>query len=211
MTLVAVSGAYGAGGSVIGPALAERLGVPFLDRAIPLGVAFELGLPVDEADADDRVSGGWLERVLRGFAGQDAGAPVDAEPVTTEEFRRVTEEVLRRHTARGEGVVLGRAAVIVLRDDPRALRVRLDGPPERRIRQAMRLEGLDAPIAERRMRAADRTHAAYASRCYGADLADPSLYDIVLDSTRIDHETCIAVLVAAALALPASAPAISRN
>ena len=36
MTLVAISASFGAGGSRIGPALAERLGVPFLDRAIPL-------------------------------------------------------------------------------------------------------------------------------------------------------------------------------
>ena len=36
MSLVALSASYGAGGSVIGPALAERLDVPFIDRAIPL-------------------------------------------------------------------------------------------------------------------------------------------------------------------------------
>ena len=40
--LIALSAAYGAGGSIIGPALADRLGVPFLDRAIPLAVADRL-------------------------------------------------------------------------------------------------------------------------------------------------------------------------
>ena len=32
MALIAISAPYGAGGSEIAPALAERLGVPFLDR-----------------------------------------------------------------------------------------------------------------------------------------------------------------------------------
>jgi shikimate kinase len=39
MHVVTLSAGYGAGGSVIGPAVAERLGVPFLDRALPAGVA----------------------------------------------------------------------------------------------------------------------------------------------------------------------------
>jgi len=40
--LIALSASYGAGGNAIGPALAERLGVPFLDRAIPIRVAARL-------------------------------------------------------------------------------------------------------------------------------------------------------------------------
>ncbi|HYB27041.1 MAG TPA: hypothetical protein VEF89_10550 [Solirubrobacteraceae bacterium] len=38
MTLVALSAFNGTGGSVVGPTVAERLGVPFVDRAIPLAV-----------------------------------------------------------------------------------------------------------------------------------------------------------------------------
>jgi hypothetical protein len=30
-----IAAAYGSGGRVIGPAVAERLGLPFVDRAIP--------------------------------------------------------------------------------------------------------------------------------------------------------------------------------
>ncbi|HEY0540394.1 MAG TPA: cytidylate kinase family protein, partial [Actinoallomurus sp.] len=36
--VVTVSATFGAGGSVIGPAVAERLGKPFVDRAIPYTV-----------------------------------------------------------------------------------------------------------------------------------------------------------------------------
>src|SRR3712207_7367410 len=47
---------------------------------------------------------------------------------------------LREHAATGNAVVLGRAAAVVLHEDQRALHVRLDGPVERRIAQAMALE-----------------------------------------------------------------------
>src|SRR5437588_444537 len=130
MSLVALSAAYGAGGTVIGPQVAERLGVPFLDRAIPLQVAERLEDPVEHAAAHDEESPeSFVDRLLRGFIGTDVGvpAPVPPETFTSEDFRQATEEVLLTQARSGEGVILGRAAVVVLRDDPRALRVRLDG------------------------------------------------------------------------------------
>ena len=42
MSLVTLSATYGAGGSVVGPALAQRLDAPFVDRLIPTEVAARL-------------------------------------------------------------------------------------------------------------------------------------------------------------------------
>jgi hypothetical protein len=124
MTLVALSASYGAGGSLVGRAVAERLGVPFLDRAIPMAVAERLDVPLDDAEAfDTRGGDSWLDRLLRGFIGADVGAPapVPSESFTSEDFARATEQVLCQQASTGEGVMLGRASAIVLRDDPRAL------------------------------------------------------------------------------------------
>jgi cytidylate kinase len=204
MTLVALSASYGAGGSVVGPAVATRLDVPFVDRAIPLAVADRLEVPVDDATAhDERVKGSWLERVLSGFLGGDPAAPtpLPAETVSAEDFRRATEEVLLQQATSGQGVILGRAAVVVLRDDPRVLRVRLDGPAQRRVRQAMRLDGnLDRERAERTLRQFDRTHDAYALQFYGVNIRDPALYHVVLDSTAIELEACVEIIALAASA-----------
>jgi cytidylate kinase len=209
VTLVALSASYGAGGSRIGPALAKRLAVPFLDRAIPVAVAEELGVSVDDAAAHDEEARGasFLERVLRGFIGTDVGAPAPApaETFTTEDFRQATEEVLMRQADTGEGVILGRGAVIVLREDPRVLLVRLDGPPERRVRQAMALGGVDEETARNALRRLDRTHADYARQFYGTDIRDPSLYHLMLDSTSIELETCVELIAVTASSLARSA------
>lgn len=202
--LVVLSASYGAGGSVIGPKLAERLGVPFVDRAIPVAVAAELDVPVDEAEAHDgEVSESFLDRILRGFVGSDVGvpAPVPAETFSSEDFRRATEDVLLKQAATGEGVLLGRAAVVVLRDHPGVLRVRLDGAPERRIRQAMALGGIDEQTAKAALRRLDRTHADYARQFYGADIRDPSLYHLIVDSTAVALDVCVDAIALAAGAL----------
>lgn len=200
--LIALSASYGAGGNLVGPALAERLGVPFLDRAIPLKVAEELQVPFEEADSVEAESPSWLERLLRGFVGIEPAGPTPLPPdaLTSDDFRRETEKVLLAQCETGEGVLLGRAAAVVLRDDPRVLRVRLDGPREARIRQAVALGGTDEETAARTLDRLDRTHADYARELYGADIHDPSFYDLTIDSTRIPPATCVDLILTAARA-----------
>lgn len=204
MTLVALSAAYGAAGSEVGPLLAERLGVPFVDRAIPLEVARRLDVELPTAEEhDEQIGGSFLKRILSGFIAHDAGAPVPVGPELTvgEDFRQATEQVILAQAATGKGVILGRAAVIVLRARPDVLRVRLDGPPERRAAQAARIGGIGLEEAEQALRRLDGAHAAYWSRFYGADIKDPSLYDLMIDSTVIEIDACVEILARAARSL----------
>ena len=157
MTIVTVSAAYGAGGALVGPKLAERLGVPFLDRALPTEIAERLAIPLAEAVARDESIGGVLSRMAMRLApiGLAFGAETAPDAVDEEAYRRTTEDVIREHAASGDLVVLGRAAALVLHDDPRSLHVRLDGPRDRRIEQAVRLgqgesaRGREAPGRDR--------------------------------------------------------------
>lgn len=201
--LVALSASYGAGGSRVGPELAQRLGVPFVDRAIPFAVSERLDVDVEAAEEhDERLGGRTLERILRGFIGQNVGAPVPiaSEMTIDEDFRRATEEVLLAQAESGEGVILGRGAAIVLRDRPQVLRARLDGLAEARAAQAVRLAGIEPDEALETLKRLDRAHGEYTRRFYGADIRDPGLYDIVLDSTRIDLDKCVELLEVAARA-----------
>jgi cytidylate kinase len=208
-SLVTLSASYGAGGSRIGPAVAERLGVSFLDRVIPLEVAERLDVPPEDAAAHDQAVGAtWIERVVRSFVTADPGvpAPMVAEDFSSDEFRRATEEVITQQAAAGAGVILGRAGAILLRDDPRALRVRLDGPPERRIRQAMALGDVDEATARRAQSKADRTHVAYVKHFYNLDIHDPRLYHLVIDSTTVAIDACVELIGAAARGITGRLP-----
>lgn len=204
MTLVTLSAPYGAGGSVVGHRLAERLDVPFVDRAIPAQVAERLDVPVDDAHAhDEQAPDSFLDRLLRGFIGTDIGvpAPLPAEGFTSEDFRRATEEVLLRQAATGEGVILGRGGMIVLRDELRVLRVRLHGPVERRVRQAMALGSVDEQTARDALARLDRAQSDYVRQFYGADIHDCGLYHLVIDSTVVELDACIELIVLAAEAV----------
>jgi cytidylate kinase len=203
ITLVTLSAAYGAGGSEVGPRLAERLGVPFVDRAIAAGMADRLGLTEAEAlKLDEDVERG-LDRILGNLAPvADFYGDVDPALLKRSGHHEAAEEVIREVAATGRAVILGRAGAVVLADDDRALHVRLTGPAPARVEQAMRLEGLDRHDAERRAKKTDRAREAYVKRYYNCDARDPSLYDVVLDSTRLGLGVCVEVLAAACAAAP---------
>jgi Cytidylate kinase-like family len=206
MTIIALSAAYGAAGSQIGPGLARRLGVPFIDRGIALAVAERLDIPVDDALAhEERGSKSLLERMLSGFLGADPGAPapLPSDVITPEDFHRASQEALLAQAATGRGVILGRGAAAGLRNDARVLRVRLTGPVERRIEHAMRVRDLDRDTATRTVRALDRTHADYLRQFYDVDILDPCLYHVMIDATAFDADVCIDLIVAAAEAFDA--------
>jgi cytidylate kinase len=198
ITLVTLSAAYGAGGSEIGPRLAERLGVPFVDRAIAAGMADRLGITEAEAEKlDDDVERG-LDRILSSLAPVgDFYGDVDPALLERSSHHEAAEAVIREIAATGRAVILGRAGAVVLRDDDRALHVRLTGPADARVEQATRLEGLDRRDAERRCKKTDRAREAYVKRYYNCDARDPSLYDVVLDSTRLGIDACVEILAAA--------------
>jgi Cytidylate kinase-like family len=64
---VTLAALYGSRDSVIGPRVAERLGVPFLDREIPEAVAARSGLSTDAVAVEEflaqaSVSGGVARR-----------------------------------------------------------------------------------------------------------------------------------------------------
>jgi cytidylate kinase len=196
--LVTISASYGAGGSQVGPALAERLGVEFLDRAIPTRVAERLDVPLDDALAHDESLGDAIGRLASSFAllPELAGAMVQAGVLAGEDYRRETEQLIRERAAHG-AVILGRAGAVILHDAEHALHVRLDAPAERRIANAMELEGLSRQDAERLRKSGDRAREAYVRHFYGCDARDPALYHLVIDSTALPTAAVIDVIAAA--------------
>ncbi|KQS73204.1 AAA family ATPase [Modestobacter sp. Leaf380] len=201
MGVVTVSATFGCGGADIAPAVAEQLGLPFHDRVIPARVALRLGVPVEEAEANDEsvVRGLWRLVASLGSMPDPVGGVLPASSVPDERSYRLQTDRVVTEIADGDGgVVLGRAAALVLRDRPDALHVRLDGPEERRLAAAVAHLGRPEDEVRRELLAADRTRAAYVRHFHRADPADSRLYHLVVDSTALDHATVVDLVVRAA-------------
>lgn len=203
MGTVTIAATYGAGGSVIAPAVAERLNLPFIDRAIPVAAAEGLHDSLHAALAEDADNtsavGRLLDRVLA-TSGLFVGVTVSPEQRGALPEIARTEAMLRHIAGSTGAVILGRAGVFALRGVPHVLNVRLDGDVEARCRAAAARLGIDEAAAAREQHQTDHARLAYVQHFYprAGEWNDPRHYEVMLDSTRLSDEVCIEIIVRAA-------------
>ena len=196
---VTVSAAFGLNGAAIAALVAEQLELPLLDRAINSEVASALHVSVEEAALGSPRKSFTakffeiLSPLSSGVLGEAAGATLlDFDEAAT--FRAQSEAVIRESAATG-AVILGRGGSCALRHEPDVLRVRLFGPEEARVKQAMTVLGIDEATARRQMHEVDSAREHYTKKLYKTDANDPDLFQLQLDSTALSPEVCADVIV----------------
>src|SRR6476661_6961156 len=128
MAVITVTRGLGSGGDEIAFKVAERLGIPFLDREITHSVAAEAGISVESLRDTER-GPSLVDRMLDYLARYPAedGIHWPYDPGirnfdTADRSRRLIEQFIRRIASRGPCVILGHGATAVLADQPHVLR-----------------------------------------------------------------------------------------
>ena len=152
---------------MVGPQVANRLGVEFLDRGILAAVTRQIRIPEEAAAGYDEPpqprSG--VGRFLESLARTPISDGTDADSLEIDEhrYRAETEEFIAAAAMSG-GVILGRGGQVVLQSMPGVLHVMLRGPRDARVRQGMEVEGVDHKTAERHLELNDRARIEYVRR-----------------------------------------------
>ena len=199
MRVVTISREYGSGGGEIAARLARRLGWDLVDHAIVERAARALGTSIEDAEAHDESSGGFVAQLLEamrnigpGYMAM-AGAPAEAY-LSAEDFRRTEDELVRAAAARGRVVIVGRASQAILADRRDVLHVRVVAPFAQRVAYVMRREGVDRHSAEGRIRRKDHERASYLERECHHRPDEAQLYDLVVNTSRLGLDGAVDVV-----------------
>ena len=204
MGVVTFSAAYGAAGAEVAPAVAERLGLPFHDRAIPAQVAGRLGVSVEEAEANDEtvVRGLWRLVASLGTMPDPVGGVLPTSSLPDARAYRAADRAgargdLRRRRGSGPRAGGGDGAAGPARRAARAAgRAAANAGSRRRSARS----GRSPDEVRREMEANDRTREAYVRHFYRCDPAAARHYHLVIDSTALPVETVVELVVTAARA-----------
>jgi cytidylate kinase len=182
---VTVSRQAGAGGRTLATALLEefgRRGGPALsgwqwaDRDVCESLAADPRLNVSlSALLDERYRSrleDYLAQVLSGAAPQL-------------KLFRALFATMRSLAAVGRVILVGRAGVCATRGMPGGVHVRLVGSRGARIERSARRFAWDQAKAERWVDEQDRSRAALVKEYFGHDVADPLLYDLVINTDAV--------------------------
>jgi cytidylate kinase len=207
MPVITIGREFGAGGETVGHMLAERLHLEYLDGKIVDEVARRLKVGVEVVETYDEQTGGLLDRLLRQLATVDFSTPQDIAAWTPphgelawdprKSVLAVTQEIIRRQAATGDGVIVGRGGAYVLLDQPEVMRVFLRAPFEFRVKAIMDSRKLGEAEARKYLKERDANAGAYIRQVYGHDWQHPSHYDLVIDTARIGHMRAVDVILAA--------------
>jgi len=192
MGVVTVSRQYGAGGLRVAPAIAEALGYAFADRDVVEQAAAKVGLDPDLADNLDERVPALVEKVGLALAAASPEFGLVAPPPTDD--RLLADEVRRLLESMGSAggfVVLGRGGQAALRNRPDAVHLQLVADPDDRAARIIRSQGLTEAAAREACRRVDAERAGYVRRFYGVDIADPLLYDAVLNTSRLGTDGAV--------------------
>jgi cytidylate kinase len=182
MSIVAISETVGSQGDAIGQALARSRGWQFADREIIARAAERYGEGVME-----------LQHVTQ-------ERPTLWERFTDSKRHYLTyvEATILEMAARDDIVLVGYGAAIVLRPLPHALRVRVTAPEPVRAERVKQQQGLVEDAAFDYVRETDHERAARIKFLYRVDVDSPTLYDLALNTERVDTVEAAALVAQAA-------------
>ena len=225
MPVVTVSSQFGAGARQVGRAIADEVALQYVDQAVLVDAARQLGVTVKSvAKHDERTDslrqrlGHFLQRALERSA---AGGNVDPlmgagnlELMLAQSYQDVVEsdtpgvlddrtylesitEALIDLAGRGDMVIIGRGSQMILRDRADTVHIQLIAEEEVRLARVMEWESLDEQEARRRASEFNQHRAAFHKKFWKVDVWDPRLYDVVINTTQIDYAQAAAIAVVA--------------
>jgi cytidylate kinase len=184
--VVTVSRQYGAGGLRVAPAVAEALGFTFVDRELVDLAARRLGVDPTWAQEHDEHVPDVLESLGRALAAATPEFGLGPSPLLDDgAMADAVRNVIHSLAEVGRYVILGRGSQAALagRTDVCSISLVADEPD--RVARIVRSQGIDEKEARTRLDRTDRERRDYVKRFYGRDIADPALYDAVLNTSRL--------------------------
>ena len=181
MSIVAISDTLGSRGDTMGRELARRLKWEFADRDVITKAAEQFGEAVGE-----------LHEVTE-------TRPTLWERFTDSKRRYLlyVEATVFEMAARDRVVIVGHGATIMLRDVRHALRVRVTAPERDRVERVRQEHGFTEAAALDAVRDSDGERAARMRYLYHVDMDDAFLYDLTLNSERVDIDEGVRLMAEA--------------
>jgi cytidylate kinase len=105
-----------------------------------------------------------------------------------------TADTILRLAERGNVILIGRGANVITRELPHVLHVRLVASLEKRLEHIRRIRDIGKQAALELVRKEDRGRRRYLKKYFGADLDDPLLYHLILNTGLISYEKAARVI-----------------
>ena len=210
MAVITISRQYGSGGDEITAQVCKMLGYRHFDKRLMAQMAAEVGLSEDEVidfSEDNYRMQGFLDRLLgrrlAPRAAQSDPLQVAIAGPKVKEVERMDEDysltliqsTIHAAYEQGNVVIVGRAGQAILKEKSDVLHVRIGAPYKARVERLCQRQNYSLAGAKDAAIKHDRASAEYLRRFYDIDWADPILYDLVINTNKLNIEAAAHLIV----------------
>ncbi len=191
--VITINRELGSGGRTVGRILAEKLGVPYYDKALakPLEEKFDMTSDqIENLKGNDRSWWQEIKRVL--ILGEEAANSFDyydeenKKHVTSEAVLKAEKEILHSLAIEESCVIAGRSAFFALNGYPNSLNVLIQASMEYRLNRVMAKQNLSEKDARKVIKDVDKSREEYLMNNAHTSRYDTRNYDLVI---KMDGKT----------------------
>ena len=196
--IVTISNLYGSGAVAVARRIAAALHYDLIDSQLPVVVAKRMQITAVQAQAADETGRSLGARLLSSLELATPEVAVSGFGETfDEEYVREVQEAVREFAARGNVVIIGRAAGAILGRRPDILRVFMYAPRDWRIERVMAEHGLEHKAAAAEVDRIDKARRAHLRDWYNVEIGSPAVVDIAIDTATFGDERSAQLVIAA--------------
>ncbi len=190
VNVITISRQYGAGTSEVAQMLSNRLGFRVIEEELLTMAAQRSGLDIAK-----------IERV---YEQRPSFQDLRVYKEQSEKYITAVDETLNDLARQGNLIIVGRGANLVLLTHRNVVNLRLVADFTVRLKRVMEREKVSETDVRRRITEADYAREAYYRYLYNVMPDDPSIYDMVLNTSRVTLEEVAAMIIAAFEAIRAA-------
>lgn len=199
--IITINRELGSGGRTVGRKLAERLKVPFYDKALIKALTDKYNLNIEEVEQLKGRSHTWWAEFKRimDFGTNMANSPsyykttIGEEPdlLTTDEMFNLEKEILIGIAEEESCVIAGRSAFFILKNHPNHLSILIQAPMEQRIERVMRKQDMTSGEAVKTIAKIDKMRENYVSHYTKTSRYDTRNYDLVINMASLSEDDAV--------------------
>ena len=201
--VITINRELGSGGRTVGRILAEKLGVPYYDKALTKPLEEKFDMSIDQIERLKGNNRSWWENIKRvlilGEGAANSSEYYDEENkelVTSEAVLKAEKEILQSIANEESCVIAGRSAFFVTNGHQNRLNVLIQASMDHRVKRLMAKRGISEKEAKKIIKDVDVAREEYLKNNAHTSRYDTRNYDLVIRMDGKTEEDAVNVILA---------------
>ena len=193
--IITINRELGSGGRTVGRKLAEKLGVPYYDKALIQALQERYNLSAEEIERLKGQEQGWWAEFKRKMTFSESEYELNQTGIETEDVFRAETQILKALAKDDSCVIAGRSGFYIFREHPNHLNIFIQASMPCRMARVAREQNMSREEARLTIEKVDKMRENYMGELVGASRYDTRNYQLVLSMDELTEDAAVEIIM----------------